>query len=149
MAQTSPAAWSSGMILASGARGPGFNSRSSPFTILNTILCMCTYAACELNLGLAGNLRPPSAALHYWMQARCLQTMISVHTMFHPASNWPVAFHVLCWKLWARADSPSRSAHHPSTDCPMRRCIYMEFDAFDAKWQSANTCFKRSAMHDL
>ena len=30
-ARTQLAAWSSGMILTSGARGPGFNSRSSPF----------------------------------------------------------------------------------------------------------------------
>ena len=29
------AAWSSGMILASGARGSGFNSRSSPFLFQN------------------------------------------------------------------------------------------------------------------
>ena len=29
--ETAVAAWSSGMILASGARGPGFHSRSSPF----------------------------------------------------------------------------------------------------------------------
>ena len=34
----SSAAWSSGMILASGARGPGFNSRSSPFTIQSIYL---------------------------------------------------------------------------------------------------------------
>ena len=33
-----PAAWSSGMILASGARGPGFNSRSSPPMIEHTIM---------------------------------------------------------------------------------------------------------------
>ena len=32
--QPSLAAWSSGMILASGARGPGFNSRSSPSSVV-------------------------------------------------------------------------------------------------------------------
>ena len=31
------AAWSSGMILASGARGPGFNSQSSPFFSANPL----------------------------------------------------------------------------------------------------------------
>ena len=36
------AAWSSGMILASGARGPGFNSRSSP-TIFTPVLFRCYY----------------------------------------------------------------------------------------------------------
>ena len=29
------AVWSSGMILASGARGPGFNSQNSPYVKLN------------------------------------------------------------------------------------------------------------------
>jgi hypothetical protein len=38
----STAAWSSGMILASGARGPGFNSRSSPFVLQSNNLLMLT-----------------------------------------------------------------------------------------------------------
>ena len=36
------AVWSSGMILASGARGPGFNSRSSPFGVQALQTCKTT-----------------------------------------------------------------------------------------------------------
>ena len=50
-----PAAWSSGMILASGARGVGFNSRSSPSVIERSIMAAalgddfqgCTFNACD------------------------------------------------------------------------------------------------------
>ena len=37
------AVWSSGMILASGARGPGFNSRNSPFALVATRSSPCRF----------------------------------------------------------------------------------------------------------
>jgi uncharacterized membrane protein len=55
------AAWSSGMILGLGPRGPGFNSRSGPFAVVSNcvlrmvcpalVLCVCV-CVCVLRFGL-------------------------------------------------------------------------------------------------
>ena len=63
---TVSAAWSSGMILAQGARGPGFNSRSSPLAfIIRAAISSTTWQALparrDYNLQTSGDKR--------WLQA--------------------------------------------------------------------------------
>ena len=65
-AASASAAWSSGMILASGARGPGFNSRSSPLAfIIRAAISSTTWQALparrDYNLQTSGDKR--------WLQA--------------------------------------------------------------------------------
>ena len=61
------AAWSSGMILASGARGPGFNSRSSPMESQHHLLRRDNYKLCRD----PGSNRGPSDLQFDTLARRC------------------------------------------------------------------------------
>jgi hypothetical protein len=55
-----PAVWSSGMILAQGARGPGFNSQNSPYSNMALVSgrphCLMTVPPCTSTVAPSGSL---------------------------------------------------------------------------------------------